>query len=574
MAVKAQRDSNGRFVKGRVAQQNVGDVFQQPNREPTPELKPNTVLGVSGQAGVYDEIMAGHPKAQQHLGKLRAALGSASYSWQAVPKETLEEAAFREDLDSIIAGAYLDSYNKLQGWSRIAQSFLQHWTHGSYVSEIRAVEESSTPRNFAALNNVQLELYQIHPSTIQQYIQSDNYRVLEAIRQQVTTGSAVIKAENLVIVQRGGVVGQYVGESILRALVFPFLRWKNIWLANEQTSYMQGGLLVFEAPEEVPGGVEDWKRVQRSASRWATGDARFILKPFGWKHEMHAATGSVNGDEIDRIDAYFDFVLGDPVSALISSSTGHRALGEVAVAQGESDEQDELAAFLRDVGQRIGSYVAELAGFSGRVPTLSITPRQVTTAKAETVAPVMAAITAGLVDITHELKVWVAQQLGIPAPPEPQVEVEVVSELQPPLMLTAEAAPVEESDGLFHPPEEAQSNAAEALLVRRQMTAEAQGLQMPTDLRIARKIAAGAGLSQYEVSLLRAWFKRAGDPTLQPDFETEGPSWQDWNGRGGNAMSDALLGMSVDVDGVSTDLDDDTDDQIEQTEILDGVQED
>lgn len=552
----ATRNKKGQFIKvePRIAQQNVGDVFQVPNREPTPELKPNAVLGVSGQPGEYDVIIAGHPKAALHMDQLRSALGAASYSWIAVKNETLLEGQFREDLQSLLESAYIDSYNDVQGWPWIAESFLQYWSHGSYVAEIRDVEApAACPRNFASLNNIELEMYPVHPSTIQQYIQSDNYRKLDAIRQSVTTGTVVIPAEKLIVVPRGGVIGQYTGESLLRPLVFPFQRWRTIWLSNEQTAYMQGGLLVFEAPEDgAPGGDADWRRVQRSAAKWASNEARFLIKPGGWKHELHTATASVNGDEIDRIDAYFDFVLGDTVAAVISSSTGHRALGEVAAEVDAVKQMDKLSAFLRRVGNAMARYVAKLAGYSGRLPTLSITPREVNSASADQVTPVLAAVSAGAVDMTPELKVWVAQRLGIPEPAPDQVEAVPTGELPDPLVVTGELET--DTPDLFAIPPEAQEAAAEALLVRRQSSPEFRGLEQAIDLRIARKIASGTPLTAYETSILKAWFKRAGDPTLEPDYESEGPSWQNWNGRGGTAMSEALLNASVEVDGVPNDV--------------------
>ncbi|HSG19882.1 MAG TPA: hypothetical protein VLA31_03860, partial [Burkholderiaceae bacterium] len=82
------RDSRGRF-----AQQNVGSPWILPNREPTPELFPQIVSGISGQPGVYDQILVGHPKVAKHMGDFRTTLGAASYWWQPVDDETSEEAA-------------------------------------------------------------------------------------------------------------------------------------------------------------------------------------------------------------------------------------------------------------------------------------------------------------------------------------------------------------------------------------------------------------------------------------------------------------------------------------------------
>jgi hypothetical protein len=548
------RDSKGRF-----AQQNVGSPWILPNREPTPELFPQVVSGISGQPGVFDQIMVGHPKVAKHMSDFRTTLGAASYWWQPCEDETSAEAAFREDMESLCKGAYLDAENGVQGWSEIAESWLQHWAHGMYWAEVRWVEEPTEGRQYAYLSGRQLELYPVHPSTVQQVLQADNYRRLTGIRQSASTGFAEIPVERLLWVQRGGIVGQYAGESILRPLVFLFDRWRSVWLSSEQQAYMQGGCLVVQADQAANYGTEAWKRARATLEGWQNNLARYLLMPPGFQAEFIAASSSIDGDVIDRIDAYCDTVLGAQVAALIQSANGHRALGEVAAAQDDTSQSEDLSAFLRRLGDRLSRWVAQQVAYAGRRPTLSVRPAEQVTAPDAKVATAIQAKSAEAITWTSADEAWVRETIGMPELQTVE-DVDGDSLLAEPMAAPAvPAAPVEGApeasaemaDDTVEPPASVQQSAADGLYARNRSPSEMRGLQNRMDLQLAKKIAAGQGLSRGELRYIESALRFIGDPTTKPDYGLHGPTYQEFHGLGGQAMVSWLGGVLSDTDGVA-----------------------
>jgi hypothetical protein len=666
--------SRVRDSKGRYAQQNVGSPWILPNREPTPELFPQVVSGISGQPGVFDQIMVGHPKVAKHMSDFRTTLGAASYWWQPCEDETSAEAAFREDMESLTQGAYLDAENGVQGWSEIAESWLQHWAHGMYWAEVRWVEEPTQPRQYAYLSGRQLELYPVHPSTVQQVLQADNYRRLTGIRQSASTGFAEIPVDRLLWVQRGGIVGQYAGESILRPLVFLFDRWKSVWLSSEQQAYMQGGCLVVQADQAANYGTEAWKRARATLEGWQNNLARYLLMPPGFQAEFIASSSSIDGDVIDRIDGYCDTVLGAQVAALIQSANGHRALGEVAAAQDDASQSEDLSAFLRRLGDRLSRWVSQQVAYAGRRPTLSVRPAEQVTAADAKVATAISAKAAEAVTWTPADEAWVRETIGMPelqtmedvdgesmlaepmaAPiaPEPDGSVQSAEmaevkryehiDFTPPqgvresaarglevrreapesqrggtevgvarardlsngVSISSETArrmkayfdrhevdkqgetwdqqgkgwqawqlwggdagrswaeklvrqmnAADEKASLSDstdpvPPAAVQQSAADGLFARGRSTSEMRGLQNRMDLQLAKKLAAGQGLSHGELRYIESALRFIGDPTVKPDYALHGPTYQEFHGLGGQAMVSWLGGVLADTDGVA-----------------------
>ncbi len=548
-----------RDAKGRYAQQNVGSPWILPNREPTPELFPQVVSGISGQPGVFDQIMVGHPKVAKHMSDFRTTLGAASYWWQPCEDETSAEAAFREDMESLTQGAYLDAENGVQGWSEIAESWLQHWAHGMYWAEVRWVEEPTEPRQYAYLSGRQLELYPVHPSTVQQVLQADNYRRLTGIRQSASTGFAEIPVDRLLWVQRGGIVGQYAGESILRPLVFLFDRWKSVWLSSEQQAYMQGGCLVVQADQAANYGTEAWKRARATLEGWQNNLARYLLMPPGFQAEFIASSSSIDGDVIDRIDGYCDTVLGAQVAALIQSANGHRALGEVAAAQDDASQSEDLSAFLRRLGDRLSRWVSQQVAYAGRRPTLSVRPAEQVTAPDAKVATAISAKAAEAVTWTSADEAWVRETIGMP---ELQTVEDVDGEsllVDPMAAPAVPAAPVadapeasaEMADDTVGPPASVQQSAADGLYARNRSPSEMRGLQNRMDLQLAKKLAAGQGLSHGELRYIESALRFIGDPTVKPDYALHGPTYQEFHGLGGQAMVSWLGGVLADTDGVA-----------------------
>lgn len=538
----------------RLAVQNVGHPYVRPTRESNPQLQPQVTQGQSGSPGVYDEMTQGWPAVGKHIGDLRTALAMASVRWEPVEDETIEEARFREDLEAILADSTADADNGLDGLSYIAEQWVSYWSMGVYLANINTREHPTPPRNYSILDDLRIEVYAVHPSTVLQWEQTVDLRKVLAVRQQSTSGGATIKADELIWVQRGGVVGEFAGSSILRPLVFPFERWKSIWLAAQKNAVMQSGLLLVGAPMNAPGGSEAWMRMRETLVGWGNSFAPFVMHEAGWEVGTLTPQASAGTDEIDKLDNYARETLGDQVSALIASASGHRALGDVAATDAAAKAQSDMQVFLHRWGQRYATWVARAAGYIGRLPSLAVTAADTTATPVERVNVALAAKAAQAVTWSPADETWVREQLEMPALEEPVQEV-VEGELAEPAPVTAapEAAPMDddadtEDDAEVHlPPLAAQLEAASALNVR-QGSAE-RGLQHQQQYALAKRIASGEPLTALEMRMLHAYFTTIGDPTQAPDYATRGPSWQDFHGRGGDPMRQWLTGeLAPDVD--------------------------
>jgi hypothetical protein len=512
--------------------------YNRSTSEPTPELAPNITQGQSAQPGQYERMMSGWPAVARHVTDLRITLGAAKYWWEPVPGEMLDEARFREDLEALTETMYVDAENDLQGFGLVAEQWADFWLQGTYWSELRLVDCDGPARNFHILTGKAIEAYPIHASNISVFEQEDNYRRLVGIRQQSSTGSALIPIDRLIWAQRGGRVGDYSGVSVLRPLLFPFQRWLSLWLSREQAAAMQGGCIV-ATPSLNAAGDAEWDAMRTTLNRWQNGQARYVMTRPGWTIAFEAPSGAVGGDEIETLDGYVDRVLGGQVQALIDSASGHRALGEVVATQEQAQRTDELGLFLGRLGTRLARWVAERSAYGGRLPTLGIKPTDVTQTPIERIATAQAAITAFGLTPTPADQQWGREVAGLPADEPGAVEV-----------IPADgAAPVEMAEDLI-PPNGAADSAAAAVLAFFDTPSAERGLS-GRELDLAKRIAARGAISATEARMLSVWFRAAGDVTTDPTWQTKGRAYQAWHGRGGQAMAEWLRAMHDDVDGVA-----------------------
>lgn len=528
--------SRPRRIRTRLAAQSSAQPYMRSTSEPTPELLPFITQGQAAQPGQYERMIAGWPAVARHVTDLRITLGAAQYWWQPVQNERIEEARFREDLESITENMYVDAENDIQGFGSVAETWADFWLQGFYGAELRLVDCASSVRNYHVLTGKAVEAYPIHASTISVFEQDDQYRRLLGIRQQSSTGGAMIPIERLIWAQRGGRIGDYSGMSVLRPLLFPFQRWLSIWLSREQAAAMQGGCII-AVPERNAGGDDEWNAVRTTLNRWQNQQARYVIARPGWDFRFEAPAASVGGDEIDKLDSYVDRVLGGQVQALIDSATGHRALGEVVAADQAARSAEDFTAFLRRWGTRFAKWLAEQVAYGGRLPTLCIKTEDKQASPADEIATLAAAKSAGLLEATPADLDHVRRRLGLPEPEPAIVEMDE----------GAATEAVATATTTLQPPRAAQEAVADALVARSSTPSAERGLVEPFWLALAKRIADGAAIERREAQVLAAWFRQAGRPDADPTWQTRGRAYQDWQGRGGMGMMQWLAEALADT---------------------------
>ena len=96
-----------------------------------------------------------------------------------------------------------------------------------------------------------------------------------------------------------------------------------------------------------------------------------------------------------------------------------------------------------------------------------------------------------------------------------------------------------ESTGLIAPPE-ARRNAAVGLRRKRNASTDERWQPSIADSVLVKKIAGGEPLSQLDLRMIEAYFVGSGNVTNSPDWENQGPSWQEFHCFGGLEMAEWL----------------------------------
>jgi hypothetical protein len=202
---------------------------------------------------------------------------------------------------------------------------------------------------------------------------------------------------------------------------------------------------------------------------------------------------------------------------------------------------------------------ATQVAYAGRRPTLSVRPAEQVTAADAKVATAISAKAAEAVTWTSADEAWVRETIGMP---ELQTVEDVDGEsllVDPMAAPAVPAAPVadapeasaEMADDTVGPPALVQQSAADGLYARNRSPSEMRGLQNRMDLQLAKKLAAGQGLSHGELRYIESALRFIGDPTVKPDYALHGPTYQEFHGLGGQAMVSWLGGVLADTDGVA-----------------------
>lgn len=343
----------------------------RPTREPTPELRPGLVRGVGGRAGVYDQMERGHPRIAAGVDDLILATSGAHIEWTCGDDSTASERAFTETLRMLLDGVYVDAEQRLAGWGALAPSLTMYWRRGFGLWEARWVEDDTARYPVSVLDGLALELYPIHPSTVDRWEQvSLTSSRLRRVYQTTSGGFRAIPADCLIHVQRDGAAGEYEGVAILRPLVFPFERWKTVVLSDERLWYLLAGTAVVS--ETQLANDEDRSRLLQTMQAWANGYAPWLVKPRGYEVDMSYPSGTAPDvrSRLEYWDAQIDDLLNRQIASLGYSQHGSRALGEEASTAASWRDARRLDQMLGQFGRRVASWVAPQVGYVGRLPSL------------------------------------------------------------------------------------------------------------------------------------------------------------------------------------------------------------
>jgi hypothetical protein len=304
-----------------------------------------------------------------------------------------------------------------------------------------------------------------------------------------------------------------------RPLIFPFERWKSVWLSQERQNFTQAGTIILIEPNGASDA--DRERANASLAAWQNNLSPFLVLPRGWEVTFEGPSGAVMLDAVDKIDSYIDSTLGNQVAALSYAAHATRALGDTLATEQAREASKEIALFLASFGAQLAQWVAGQICYSGRLPKLDIlSDESDETDTAGTVAERAQAVTAGLVTWTPDDEADIRKVLGM------RETAPAVAPSSEPLHIIAD------EPRAITAPADAQRIAAGAVLHRQTAAQKWQGTAKQVNLM--HRIADGSELTPLDLRLIEAFFSST-DPAAASDPE-RGPAWQQWHGYGGDAM--------------------------------------
>ena len=380
-----------------------------PNREPNDQLRPLVVRGSGGGTGVYDEIESGHPKVADAFARLMTALATMEVEWSLDDPDARERMVM-EDLTSLIEGMGADWENDIGGPSSVFAQAVTYWSRGNVTYALRWVDSQSSGRRMSSFDGLDIEAYPVHPSSILRW-KTDLSGRLEGIVQSTYRATVDIDRADLITCARMAVPGQFEGVSMARPLVFPFERWKSIWLSAERSSWMMAGLVTLNEP--AGAGEQDRARANEALEQWMNGEAPFLVLPADWTVQFDAPSGADMMGQIEKIDSYVDTTLGNQVAALSYAAHATRALGDVMSEEQSRDASREIETFLGLFGAQFASWVCRQIGYDGRLPRLQIVAGQVDEDRSETTSTMATAVGAGLITWGRDDENQLRETLGL-----------------------------------------------------------------------------------------------------------------------------------------------------------------
>jgi hypothetical protein len=531
----------------------INSPWMTPNREPNDQLQPLVVRGSSGGTGVYDELETGHPKIADAYSRLATALATMPVEWHLEDPTDVEQMVI-DDLHALWLSLAVDADNGIRGPGSVLQQAVTFWSRGNCVFALRWIDSRASGRRFFSLDGLDIEAYPVHPSSILRWITTRTGK-LEGVQQSTYTGSATLARESLIVCSRMAVPGQWEGTSLSRPLIFPFERWKSIWMSAERNSWMMAGVITLVEP---PGAnPTDRERANVSLEKWMNGNSPFLILPNGWTVEFSAPSAAADAmAQIDKIDSYVDTTLGNQVAALSYAAHATRALGDTLSEADAQDASKEIGTFLALFGGQLAQWVCEQIGYEGRIPVL----RSPVSADAEfdpaaITAAMGSAKSAGLIEWRPEDERFVRHALKLPVSPDLDARAdasenaEAVAAVDPAAPVAALSDDAARADAPAPP--DAQRTSAAALMHRRSSADKWQGT--PPEIVLAKSIAGGQPLPMLDLRMLEAYFDDVGDPTTLPGWADRGPAWQKFNAFGGEAMATYLGRTLADTDGVPVD---------------------
>jgi len=377
--------------------------LNKPNRDSNPAIGYDTLYGSNGSPGVLEAMSETHMRIATRVANVRDRIAAKEWRVEPPKNATAEEMSFSIFCDTLLSDMRMDVQNDVGNLGFFLASAFESIWFGHWVGEM-----SLYPDDTSTLG-VRFEVFEVSNSTISSWEWDRDE--LTGIRQQTSRGSAFIPRKDLLIAHYGG--NFPVGKGRLRSALFWFESVKALAISfSEQAASAKGKLVTvlegatsqqqldeaadFLVDVETPGGVSG----VIIGGPTGVADIRYdfpssVLDP----------TNAYNYFD-GQIDQLFDSSLQ---SLGLTSGYGSRALGDILAAIDDEKGRATLDAIGYLVGKQVFRWISKQFSkkYSGRLPLLQTKRVKSPVTVEELIGNISAAASAGLLDVTDNIKAQV-----------------------------------------------------------------------------------------------------------------------------------------------------------------------
>lgn len=333
------------------------------SREPSRTLTQRILSGTENVAGVYDEIVHGHPDAMKGLLDMRVRFAQTTVRVAAVDDEDGGEALFRERCERVVASLIFD-LRESSSISDAIEYLADSVVYGASVYEV------TWTRDVYGLPVVNLS-----PIPLQNISDWEEVAGRPVPVVMVDGQRTVIPSDRLIhIVPIAGAGPQGIG--ILRPLVFPYELWKQtLEDMGVRAGKEAGGIIVQSTTPAVDDAQVE--SVIRDAASFARGELVAWLVPDGFEASVaELPLASSKLEIVEYCDQKIRSMFDDALSSLVSSDKGSRALGDAVAESSSEDEAQTIEYLIARFGRMLFAHVAKAYEYRGRRPALTGIPEE------------------------------------------------------------------------------------------------------------------------------------------------------------------------------------------------------
>lgn len=329
--------------------QGMGDA-RSARRDPSAALSRRVVFGSAWRAGVYDEILHGHPAAYNGMLQVLMSFAGSSPHVEAVSDESAEESVFRQRCERAFDTAIFDD-NPNTDASDILSHLASAVLYGAAVFEIRwdAGVLSICPIPLHSISRWEV----IGPYRVP--VQGDN--------------DAPIPPERLVRVTIGEFAGPE-GIGVLRPIVFLFELWKQTLQDMGVRAGKENGGLIVTQDRATP--QDALVSAQENLDKFTYGEVGSLILPPGYtSQQVTLPPASSNLQLVEYCDQQIRQLVDETLTSLITSDTGNRALGDALAEDNERALRNKLEYCVTKFGQQLFGAIAMQWDYAGRLPRMT-----------------------------------------------------------------------------------------------------------------------------------------------------------------------------------------------------------